>query len=404
MKKTEIRELAQKTFEIMKTQGYSAETLRVRHSLLFQIARFYEKYGYTEYNEDIMNVFNAENNKRYNSGAIKWNHFKNLRKSAQQISDVFHTGIISHEKFYLTPPLSAFFENLLQEILSYNEWDGKVRIRVRNFARPFFKWLISEGHTDTSSINEFVIRKYLLYCSDCYQKSSLETIRLNIKKICRFFFEIGLLSQSYEKLFLFSVGVENKILPAIPQTEIAATLSAIDRNTPVGKRNYALLLLAAVTGLRTIDIVNLKLNDIDWRNGEIKIFQEKTGAPLVLPLTADIGSSILDYVLNGRPDSNIKNVFLTIRVPIRALCQSALPALHNCCRNAAGLSNCGIHGLRRSLGRNMVVCGTPVTTIAQVLGHSNIDSAKQYISLDSIHLKECALSFKGIEPKGAVVL
>ena len=64
--------------------------------------------------------------------------------------------------------------------------------------------------------------------------------------------------------------------------------------------------------------------------------------------------------------------------------------------------NNGFHSLRRAVGRNMVIAGIPVTTAAQVLGHGDIDSTKQYISLDNIHLKECALDFSGTEPERTV--
>lgn len=62
----------------------------------------------------------------------------------------------------------------------------------------------------------------------------------------------------------------------------------------------------------------------------------------------------------------------------------------------------GFHALRRTIGKDMVVSGTPVTTVAQVLGQTNMNSAKQYISLDSTHLKVCALDFRGIEIGGGV--
>ena len=69
-----------------------------------------------------------------------------------------------------------------------------------------------------------------------------------------------------------------------------------------------------------------------------------------------------------------------------------LKTILNNIRLKAGLSKCSVHGIRRALGTNMVIAGVPLTTVAQVLGHSDISSTKQYISLDSVHLKECALS------------
>ena len=86
-----------------------------------------------------------------------------------------------------------------------------------------------------------------------------------------------------------------------------------------GKRNYAMLLLALRTGLRSIDIVNLKLGDIQWKRNTIEIVQAKTGTPLVLPLLTDVGNAIADYILNGRPDSQQPYIFLRTQAPYRKL-------------------------------------------------------------------------------------
>jgi integrase len=118
-----------------------------------------------------------------------------------------------------------------------------------------------------------------------------------------------------------------------------------------------------------------------------------------LPLTTDVGVAVRDYILNSRPESSLANVFLRTNAPIREVSHPILYGQFNSYRAKIGLPKCSFHGLRRALGSNMVISGAPVTIVAQVLGHSDIDSTKQYISLDTIHLKECALDFTGIAPK-----
>ena len=132
--------------------------------------------------------------------------------------------------------------------------------------------------------------------------------------------------------------------------------------------------------------------------------QTKTGNPLALPLTKDLGIALQDYILNARPESDSKNVFLRMISPFQGLVSgSAINYLYKKWFAQAGLAHLSLdkrsfHSLRRSLGMNMVISGVPVTTVAQVLGHNSIKSTRPYISLDSKHLKECALSFVGIEP------
>lgn len=198
----------------------------------------------------------------------------------------------------------------------------------------------------------------------------------------------------------FTMPSTYKISKPVPHDEIAQMFSVIDRNTAIGKRDYAMFTIAVVTGMRSIDITELQFSDIDWVNGEIRITQKKTDIPLALPLTRDIGEALSDYILHGRPRSNFTNVFLTSRPPIQPLGRRCVYDAFNHARKLAGLKNRPFHDLRRAVGTNMVVAGVPVTTVAQVLGHIEISSTKQYISLDSVHLKECSLGLTGIEQTG----
>lgn len=86
-------------------------------------------------------------------------------------------------------------------------------------------------------------------------------------------------------------------------------IQAVDRNTPVGKRDYAMLLLARYTGLRAVDVIHLQLQDIDWHKNEISIVQHKTQRPLVLPLENIVGNAIVEYILNARPQSDSQSLF-----------------------------------------------------------------------------------------------
>ena len=159
----------------------------------------------------------------------------------------------------------------------------------------------------------------------------------------------------------------------------------------------------ARNGLRGCDIIHLKLTDIDWRAGEIRLIQKKTGNPLVLPLLPDVGEALKEYILNGRPDSSSEFIFLRAMHPYLPFNKTvALTHLWSGYQKKAGIERYahdgkGFHALRRTLGKELTLAEVPVTTTAQILGHRSMDSSKQYISLDSYHLKECALDFSGIE-------
>lgn len=275
------------------------------------------------------------------------------------------TGTVNFAK-RLVPKLPDYYESILARILENENWSGKARNSVWPFAKAYFGWLHSEEHQNLSKVDESVVRKYLIDCSSRMVGSSLDTTRRALKKQCRYLFEIGLGAGTYENLLSFSVPIARKIKRPIPHSEIAATLDMIDVTTAEGKHDYAMILLATVTGLRAVDIVNLKLHDIDCRNGEIKISQSKTEESLALPLTTDVGMAIRDYILSGRPESNLTNVFLRVNAPIREVSHPILYGQFNSYRAKTGLPKCSFHGLRRALGSNMVISGTLVATVAQV--------------------------------------
>ncbi|RJR06282.1 hypothetical protein C4588_07975 [Candidatus Parcubacteria bacterium] len=144
--------------------------------------------------------------------------------------------------------------------------------------------------------------------------------------------------------------------------------------------------------------INLKLTDIDWKKDEICILQRKTGQTLVLPLEADTGKAIADYILSGRPNADSPYIFVRSVAPYTKLSDSGngRNIIKKYC-DSAGINHLpgdgkGFHALRRSMGTWMLEAGVALPTISQVLGHHDHDSTKQYLSLDYLMLVECALS------------
>jgi integrase len=213
----------------------------------------------------------------------------------------------------------------------------------------------------------------------------------------------GICSFDSGKILEFKIIREDHLSPCLAEDELACTLAQINRASVVGKRDYAIIVLAAQTGLRAHDIVNLKLSNIDWRHGEIHVLQHKTRAQVILPLTVAAGDAVKEYILHGRPDVECEYVFIRSKSPHQKLHDGvAIQYMFNEYQKKAGIARSphdgkGFHSIRRLIGRNMATNGIPVTTITQVLGHIGDGAVTQYISLDSEHLRECALSFDGIE-------
>ena len=393
-----IKELVVQTTDSFRQNGYTERSVKEKRRILLKIVSLHEKRGESSYSSFVIAEFAQESKKRFECGNISRIYYRFLTKTASYLTEFHNSGTLKHGKQFIVS-ISNYYDEILDNILVHDGWNRKSNHSYWSFAKTFFKWLISNGHADLSKVNEAVARAYLIDCASRMTGSSIDTARRTLKCIFAYLHEMGLCDDSFDRLFSFPVPFERKMKKVIPQEEIAVTLNMIDRATVIGRRDYAAILLATVTGLRSIDICNLKLDDIDWRNGEIKIIQSKTGKSLALPLTADVGTAMQDYILNARPANELSNVFLRSRGPIKEINPATLHAQHRRYRLKAGLHERPFRDLRRTIGTNMIISGTPIATVAQVLGHSDIDSTRQYISLDSKHLKDCALNFTGIEKK-----
>lgn len=190
----------------------------------------------------------------------------------------------------------------------------------------------------------------------------------------------------------------------LPQTwteeEIDRILKVIDTESPTGKRNYAMFLLMARTGLRVSDIVSLKFSNIDWKNNSISLVQQKTGNNLGLPLSKELGMAIISYLRNGRPQSTSDFIFIRHIAPYGALdCHNNFnPELRKYMRRA-GITlfserHAGVHTFRHSFATNMLKAETSLQDISQILGHSDINVTETYLRVDVEQLRLCALNLE----------
>lgn len=183
----------------------------------------------------------------------------------------------------------------------------------------------------------------------------------------------------------------NTVPSVFTADEVAATLAAIDRETDAGRTLCLVIMLAAVYGLRSADIKELKVGDIDFAAETISIRQHKTGFPLVLPLVECVKLPLLDYLMNTRRDCEFDNVLVKHKGLAEPYSRrnhfgGALRRAMERAGVAIGGRKAGLHSLRHSLATGMLDSGVPVNEIAAVLGHQSANSTKAYIwsSIDSL--------------------
>lgn len=177
-------------------------------------------------------------------------------------------------------------------------------------------------------------------------------------------------------------------------------LASVDRTSSDGRRDYAILTLLQTYGVRGGQVRALRLEDINWSENQILFRAAKGGKDSLLPLTTEVGESLLAYLQNARPPSAEPEVFLTSRAPYRPLRQSS--SLSEIVRRrirAVGLEvpSKGAHASRHGFATRMVADGHPFKAVADVLGHRYLSTTFIYTKVDFNALSQVALEWPGEE-------
>ena len=269
--------------------------------------------------------------------------------------------------------------------------------------RRFFLYLSSRGIESVAGINAAVVSAFV--ASRIHVQPTSLGIQLgSLRSLMRHLFMRGLISREVvDHVRAFRVRYRQP-LPAVWRREDVVTLLAtVDRSSPVGKRNYAILLLAAQLGLRAGDIRQLRLEHILWDQSRIELRQSKTGGLLSLPMSEELGVALIDYLRNGRPPAAHREVFLRAHAPFAPMgVDTSFGHLIPKYRQMAGVRLSppprwhGLHSLRHSLASRLIEAGTPLEVIAAILGHSCQESTQSYIRIDVEALRGVALGLEEV--------
>ena len=189
---------------------------------------------------------------------------------------------------------------------------------------------------------------------------------------------------------------KQKIISYYSQEEVAQIENSVDRRTVMGKRNYAMILLASRLGLRASDIIGLTFDNIDWDKNLITLRQYKTKRLITLPLLADVGSAIIDYILYARPKTiGLNTVFVSGVMPFRPCTTTSFSSVVQNTIRKSGVSfdgrHKGAHCLRHSLATSLLNEGTDFPVISEVLGHESSTSTMIYHGVNVKELLGCSL-------------
>lgn len=252
-------------------------------------------------------------------------------------------------------------------------------------ARWFLEGLESDGVAGlcAAAVTGAVLRK----ASSGVSVAAAQNFVSGLRAFLRFCFLEGLLAVDLSQAALVVRGRRASLLPrGITRAEARALLESCDRRQALGRRDYALIILLLRLGLRRGEAARLRLDDIDWRAGEL-VAHGKGGREDRLPLPADVGAAIAAYLQRGRPVSDRREVFLRARAPYLPIASGTVAStVRRACRRA-GIPEVGSHRLRHTTGCEMVAAGVPIVRVSQVLRHRSLQSTAIYARVDIEQLR-----------------
>lgn len=346
----------------------------------------------------------------HRAGRFKAWKAKLLRKAVLVLWEVATTGSYQWRLSRRTHPNDVLDQVFRPVQEDFEAWlkdqglAGATQELYATVARTVLAWLPGHGVRAIGALSPAGVGAAVVFLGGRYRPGSMRTALSAVRALCRFLEESGL-RPGLSRAVPGQAARRTSLAGVLDAGQIEQLVNSPDLDAPGGLRDRAMLLLGARTGLRPVDIVSLRLGDIDWKLAQITLTQHKTGAVLRLPLLADVGQAIADYLLRGRPAGAAEDhVFLRSQAPFTALASSS--DLHHVASRAFARTGVitstgtghGFRVLRASLATRMLQDGTVLPVISGALGHRTIDAAKHYLAGDEDRMRECCLDFTGIAP------
>ena len=186
-------------------------------------------------------------------------------------------------------------------------------------------------------------------------------------------------------------------LSSIPRSitweEVGRVLAGVDRRTPAGRRDWAILLLLVTYGLRGREVAALTLDDIDWKRERLAIPERKAGHSTAFPLSASVGDALVDYLRAGRPQTGSRRVFFRAVAPVEPFTPAAVSARarHYLIKAGIDVPRPGSHTLRHTCVQRLVDADFALKTIGDFVGHRSAKSTEIYAKIAVEPLREVAL-------------
>lgn len=387
-----IKELMEKTEQWLLGQGYKKSTLGFYRATWNRFLSYSASPAYSRETAEqfLLQYFGVDVHAIDQTLDGRMRH---ARRHMNALDEIFRTGTVCRRKVYGVASIDDdCFDKFFSDYLSYCKMQNFSRSWMDNTIAALRLFLLAVHSSNTQNIKS--INAETINCFSTAMSNASE-ICMNVRRArCR---QVGaylhwLYDHKYTDLD-YSLQLPNfkRTAPQIPQVwspeEIDKILAVIDTANPVGRRNYAIFLLLARTGLRISDVLGLKFSNINWKENCISLSQQKTGNALSLPLSKELGMAIISYLQDGRPQSSSAFIFLSHNAPFQPLSRYGVTYILK--KYAAKASpvlepqNISPHVLRHTKAMHLLRAGVNMIYIRDFLGHADISTTEVYARIDA---------------------
>jgi integrase/recombinase XerD len=269
----------------------------------------------------------------------------------------------------------------------------------RRFACLFLTELGITGEAELAGLTAATVTSFAVSQAQRRSPGDMRSLVSALRSLLRFLHLTGRVASPLAAAVPSVPGWRFGSLPrGVSAGQVAAVLASCDRDSAVGRRDYAILMLLTRLGLRAGEVIGITLDDVDWRAGELLVVGKADQAEK-LPVPADVGAALADYVRYGRARTSSRHLFITVRAPFAqlALNTSISGIVERACLRA-GVEPFGPHRLRHAVACDLLAEGASLTEIGQLLRHRSQRATAIYAKADVEALRKLARPCPSGEP------
>ncbi len=371
--------------------GYTQRMIEVHLLFAGGLSKFLQQRGVTAGDlssaliEEYVGVVRAKNRSwRPTSKALSW-LFEYLREAEVVAAPV-------------VPPAQSGQQGLLERYRDYLALErGLEPETVANYARVVGLFLTLQAGRGLEDLTAGDVSRFMASQSQLVSARQAERLATGLRSFLGFALVEGLISTPLAGAVPSVARWSGAGLPrGLTSKQVEVLLGSCDRRRAKGRRDYAILVLLVRLGLRAAEVSALRLDDIDWRAGEI-VVRGKGRTEERLPLPPDVGAAVAAYLRRGRPQRPEREVFLRACAPLRGLTRDGVGEVVRAASERAALGSFGSHRLRHTAGTQMLQAGASLPEVAQVLRHRTVATTAIYAKVDHRALRGLVIPWPGTE-------